>query len=327
MGWVMSVAIDTTSKMEIGWTKQVLDKGYVKLSNRMGSDEYIVECARMSTGGGFVSWAPYRKCKNEACGFMESLVVPCAFVMLCRNLACNHDWVNYPDGDLGMLRHMMREAHSSPYEFGELVVEVKGPLMVYREWQRHRTQTYSEASARYTKMCEDHYVPDPKRIQKQSKTNKQASGDGFLEEDAQIIVELIETEQDFVWDNYGKMLDRGVAREIARINTPVSRYSVMRAKANLLNWLRFLKLRLAPNAQWEIQEYARAVEEIVRATWPRIYALFEEYDLYATRFSRSELVALKAIVGAFEEKRDITVGALAGGSYDALYKKVMASRG
>lgn len=277
--------------MEKGWQQKVLDKGYVRYVDHMGSDEFIVECARMSTGGGFVSWEPYKKCSLCNCITFFGVPEPSCITF-------EHNWTRYPDGDFGMLRHMMREAHTSPYEFGELVVEIKAPIMVFREHQRHRTQSYSEASARYAPMTQDCYVPDVGRIKKQSKTNKQASGEAFLEEDAGIIVDMIETEQEGIDKHYRDMLDRGVAREIARINCPVARYSVMRAKANLLNWLRFLKLRLAPNAQWEIQEVARQIEVIVRAHWPRVYELFEEFDLYAVKFSRAEMKRLREILAA-----------------------------
>ncbi len=89
------------------------------------------------------------------------------------------------------------------------------------------------------------------------------------------------------------MLDAHVPKEVARINTPVSRYSKMRAKANLWNWLHFLKLRLAPNAQWEIRQYAEAVASIVKSLWPRTYALFEEHDLHGIRLSASECELLR----------------------------------
>jgi thymidylate synthase (FAD) len=300
--------------MEKGWQQKVLDKGYVRYVDHMGSDAFVVECARMSTGGGFVSWDPYQKCSKCALVHIEG--GPLALIG-----GCDHVWVKYPDGDFGMLRHMMRENHTSPYEFGELVVEIKGPLMVFREHHRHRTQSYSEASARYAPMTQDCYVPDLGRIKKQSKTNKQASGEAFLEEDAEIIVDMIETEQEEIDQHYRYMLDRGVAREIARINCPVARYSTMRAKANLLNWLKFLKLRLASNAQWEIQEYARQIEVIVRAHWPRVYELFEEFDLYSTRFSRGEMTLLRRL----KIQPDSFVGSENSAAVEALIKKVLGS--
>jgi thymidylate synthase (FAD) len=83
-----------------------------------------------------------------------------------------------------------------------------------------------------------------------------------------------------------------VAKEVARLNTPVSRYSRMMACANLHNWLGFLRLRMAPDAQWEIRQYANAVGEIVKSLWPRTYALFEEHTLYAKKLSRTEYRAL-----------------------------------
>jgi len=88
----------------------------------------------------------------------------------------------------------------------------------------------------------------------------------------------------------------GVAREIARINLPVSQYSRMRAKANLLNWLKFLGLRMAPNAQWEIRQYANEVAKIVQFLYPRTYALFEEYSLKGAHFGATELSLISRLL-------------------------------
>jgi thymidylate synthase (FAD) len=148
--------------------------------------------------------------------------------------------------------------------------------MVYREWHRHRTQGYSELSARYTQMPDLHYVPDAARVRAQSKKNKQDS-DGEI--DPAIVEEFlrrVEAEQRAIYETYEWALRNGIARETARINTPVSRYSRMRATANLRNWLGFLTLRTAPAAQWEIRQFANAVESLVRETFPRTWLLFNE---------------------------------------------------
>jgi thymidylate synthase ThyX len=103
-------------------------------------------------------------------------------------------------------------------------------------------------------------------------------------------------EQESLYKAYEAMLGAGVPKEVARINTPVSRYSVMRWKANLRNWLQMLKLRDHGAAQWECQQYAKAVGQIIAALWPRTYALWEEHTKYAVTLSRSEVNEMKDLL-------------------------------
>ena len=235
----------------------VLNHGYVKLIDKMGTDESVIDAARQSTNGSFVSWDPYE---------------------------------GHPRGDAGLLEYLYREQHATPFEMAELVLEVRAPIFVVREWHRHRTQSYNEASARYAPMEDLHYLPPPGRMQRQSRTHKQSSaGELLAPEAASFLRSEFESAQKRVFRDYQLALDYGLAREVARINTPVSRYTRFRAKANLRNWLGFLTLRLRPNAQDEIRVYAEAVAQIVAQLWPRSWALFEEYDRYGRRYSRTEI--------------------------------------
>ena len=243
--------------MDKGHSIPVLDHGYVKLIDYMGSDELIVESARMSTNKGFNSW----------------------------------------EADLPMLDFLYKNDHSTPFESGELLIEVQAPIVVFREWHRHRTFTYNEASARYTKMPDLHYIPAVDRIKKQSKKNKQmSSNDGFDESFCNEFIQEIKFEQDCIYQKYEDALKDGVVREIARINTPVSRYSKMRVKGNLRNWLHFLDLRMRENAQYEIRVYANAAAEIIKSIWPKTYALYEEYTLYASKLSRAQTKIMSNLV-------------------------------
>lgn len=236
---------------------KVLDHGYVKFVDSMGKDESIIEAARMSTGRGFEGW----------------------------------------DKDFSLLDFLWRNKHASPFEMCELAIEVQAPLMVFREWHRHRTQSFNEFSARYSEMPNLHYCPDKERFLPKISSNKQESSKVDVStwpngtEDA--LREEVLNEQEGVYKNYSAMLELGVPKEVARLNTPVSRYSKMRAKGNLRNWFNFLNLRMRPNAQKEIVQYANAVSLIVREIWPKAYMLFEEYDLYGASFSRTELTALR----------------------------------
>lgn len=236
--------------------KKVLDNGYVRVVDWMGKEESIIEAARMSTSGSFVSWEPYE---------------------------------DHPRGDKGLLGYLWREGHHTPFEMCELLVEVQTPLFVAREWMRHRTFSYNELSARYVQMPDLHYVPSKDRMVRQGKHNKQdSSADKLPEATADGIIWGIQNEQEIVYRNYEDALELGLSKEVARVNTPVSRYTRFRVKGNLRNWLHFLKLRMASNAQYEIRVYAECIATEVKRLWPHTWALFEEWDLYGQRISRSQ---------------------------------------
>jgi thymidylate synthase (FAD) len=219
----------------------VLDYGYVELVESWGGDERIIEAARMSTAKGFQGWGT-----SEA------------------------------PGDEKLLRYLYEHKHHTPFEMAGFAVEVQAPIFVFREWHRHRTQSYNELSARYTQLPDLFYVPSIERVMasKQSAMNKQGSAEGFTEKDAIRIRSRIDQAQQKARKTYEGLLADGVAREVARVVVPVSQYSRMRASANLRNWLQFLTLRMAENAQWEIRQYANAVAEVVRAQFPRTWSLF-----------------------------------------------------
>lgn len=272
--------------MEKGHEIKVLDHGYVRLVDYMGNDEAIIEAARMSTGRGFTGWDANKECARCGLRFPKTQTVigyQCA-----DSYGTDHDWKDIP-GDGKLLAFLYANKHMTPFECGgELIIEVQAPIMVFREWHRHRTQSYNEFSARYAQMPNLHYLPTPERVQKQSTTNKQGSAEAFDEIEARGVLNDLGGEQDEVYSTYDTLVKQGVAKEVARLNTPVSRYSKMRAKTDLRNWLAFLTLRMAPNAQWEIRQYANAVATIVKAIWPRTYALFEEHDLHGVHLSRKE---------------------------------------
>lgn len=237
---------------------KVLDHGYVRLIDSMGTDETIIEAARMSTGRGFEGW----------------------------------------EKDAKLLEFLYANRHMTPFEMCELHVEVKAPLFVFREWHRHRTWSYNEMSARYVQMPNEHYVPSEDRMRASAAggSNKQGSVAGLGDAIVKGAIIGFAEEQQTIYEQYEHHLVRGLAKEVARINTPVARYSVMRAKTDLRNVLAFLALRLPANAQWEIRQYAEALAEIVRSIWPRTYALFDEHTLGAVTLSRSEAAALRAVM-------------------------------
>lgn len=258
----------------------VLDRGYLKVKRTWGSDEEIIETARMSTDKGFLGWEPGScpSCNGEGLvvGGIDLDAPP-----LCRDCGGK----GKIPGDAKLLAYLYEHKHSTPFEFAGLTIECQAPIMVYREWHRHRTQSYSEMSARYVQMPNLHYVPSVRRIVDSAKKsgNRQASGAGALhvpnpifdtqEKIAEAIRLEIQDDQNRAYAYYEKWLSYGVAKEIARINTPVARYSRMRATGNLRNWLAFLTLRMDPHAQFEIRQYAWCVADAISKAFPRTWAL------------------------------------------------------
>lgn len=268
----------------------LLDHGHLKYIEHMGSDRRVVEAARNSTGKGFISWLPYFRCDscgqtviNETWKSDEPPPAPCQ----------NHKLVGFPRGDIGLLDFLFRKKHTTPFEFPTLTIEVQAPIMVFREWQRSRTASYNEFSARYAQMPDLHYLPLPERIQKQSAMAKQGSAESMDEDFAMTVIHQLEDQQHEVYRFYDAWVKEGLAKEVARLNTPASRYSKMWATTDVWNWLHFLNLRMRPNAQWEIRQYANALAELIKGLFPRTWDLFEEYDLYAVHLSRSEILALR----------------------------------
>ena len=257
----------------------VLDHGYLRVIEMWGSDQMIIESARMSTGKGFLGWdaGPCPSCAGH--GFIQKNDNDS---FKCHD--CNGKGQIL--GDAKLLRYLYEHKHSTPFEFAGLTIEVQAPIMVFREWHRHRTQSYSEMSARYVQMPNLHYLPSVQRIIDSAKksANKQASGEGALSipdeniADEQKVAErvrhLIRAEQQRIYTLYAQLLSFGVSKEIARLDTPVSRYSRMRATANLRNWLAFLTLRMDPTAQFEIRQYAWCVADVIDKEFPRTYKLF-----------------------------------------------------
>lgn len=225
---------------------RLLDHGYVKLIDAWGSDERIIEAARMSTSGGFVSWEPYEK---------------------------------HPNGDAGLLRYMYKNRHTTPFEMCGLSLEIQAPIMVFRQWHRHRTQSYNEHSARYAPLPNLDYMPTLDRLMREANTSKQsrAAGDAVLSEaDAAAWLRVLKLHQEASEALYQVGLAAGVPKELARLPLSVARYSRMWVSANLHNWLNFLRLRRHMHAQEEIRVYALAIENIVHAHFPRTWELFAE---------------------------------------------------
>ena len=258
---------------------KLLDHGYLKFIEHCGSDERIIESARMSTNKGFLGWGPRTK-KNykgqlhtEECASWALEDTPQ------YQGSCN---CNPTPGDEKLLKYLYENKHSTPFEMAGLIIEVQAPIFVFREWHRHRTQSYNELSARYTPLPDLNYIPTIERLMLNSKSNKQAgvvAGAAELDAgNASIFQHELRAQYEAAQKLYEWALQSGVPKELARVHLPVGRYSRMRASANLRNWLQFLTLRMAPNAQWEIRQYANAVGTYIQELYPRTWELFVEGD-------------------------------------------------
>lgn len=170
-----------------------------------------------------------------------------------------------PEKDRRLINYLMKHEHGTPFEHAVFKFHVKAPIFVAREWFRHRIASYNEISQRYVEVGDEFYVPD--RLRKPSKGNKQASefADFPYEEE---ILSKIEEAYRYVYTLYREMLDRGVARELARIVLPLGIYTQFYWTVNARSLMNFLRLREAPDAQWEIRQYAKVILKVFREKMP-----------------------------------------------------------
>jgi thymidylate synthase (FAD) len=236
---------------------KVLDKGFVRLVDYLGSDERIVQAARVSYGGGTKT---YRK-------------------------------------DKGLINYLLRNDHTSPFEQVNFTFHIKMPIFVARQWIRHRTARVNEISGRYSVMSDECYVPDGEHIALQSEDNKQGRDDAPVSPELQQqVIELLTEDQRISYENYQKLLDMGIARELSRINLPLSLYTQWYWQMDLHNLFHFLRLRLDAHAQYEIRVYAQQIFELIRTVCPIACEAFEEHRLKGVSFSGSEMDALKQML-------------------------------
>lgn len=179
----------------------------------------------------------------------------------------------------GLINFLMRERHGTPFEAPTLHFDVKLPLFVTREWHRHRIGwSYNEWSARYSKIEPEFYVPARDDVREQTGkpgayTFERIEDDTFADETRN----RIEAAQHSAYREYERMLDLGIAKEVARVVLPVGFYTRMKASCNLRSLMHFLSLRNAEQAQREIRAYAEIMEEMARAHFPVTIGRFVEH--------------------------------------------------
>ena len=241
----------------------LLNAGFVGLVDHMGDDSAIVQAARVSYGKG-------TKKISE---------------------------------DRGLIRYLVRHNHTTPLEMVELKFHGKMPIFVARQWIRHRTASVNEYSGRYSEMSEDMFVPELSTIKPQSTNNKQGRNGEYTEEMAGYIQGSIDSKNNYDQTIYKSLLDRDLAKEMARGVLSVNNYTEWYWKIDLHNLFHFLKLRMDAHAQIEIRVFAEAMYELIKPIVPIACEAFEDYifDLDAKNYqnykiSKQELTALKDII-------------------------------
>ncbi len=208
----------------------VLDHGFVRLCDSMGTDLSIIRAARVSYDA---------------------------------------DWRAGDDteGDRKLINYLWKNKHSTPFEAVTLTFEVKAPIFVFRQWHRHRTWSFNELSARYKELPEEFYVPELDQITTQSTDNKQMRTD-TQHPQSDMMRDLMKNQNHMAFFLYRELLEKGCPRELARTVLPVATYSHMFATVNLLNLMKFLTLRTHEHAQYEIRVYADAMLELAKTVAP-----------------------------------------------------------
>jgi thymidylate synthase (FAD) len=253
---------------DTNYTK-VLDLGFVGLIDVMGDDSSIVQAARTSYGKGTKS-------------VME---------------------------DRGLIRYLMKNHHTSVFEMVEFKFHIKLPIFVMRQHVRHRTANLNEYSGRYSVMTDEFYIPEPHRLQSQSVVNKQGSGGALGGAELEAVHDLIKHMSTESYKSYLTLINdpqsedywpiegrQGLSRELSRIILPQNNYTECYWKIDLKNLLHYIRLRADSHAQWEIQEFARALGKFVQAKCPIAFEAFEDYMEHAVSLSRMDQVLLQDVI-------------------------------
>ena len=235
----------------------ILDHGFIRVIDYMGTDQSIVQAARVSYGEGT------KKLRE----------------------------------DRGLIRYLLSHWHTTPFEMCEIKFHIKLPIFVARQWIRHRTANVNEYSARYSILDKEFYLPNKDQLSAQSTSNRQGRGDLITGEQADEVLKILKDDATRTYDNYEKMLNErfdgstidenkaGLARELARMNLTLNSYTQWYWKTDLLNLLNFLFLRADSHAQYEIRVYAETMLDTVKKWVPITHAAFLDYRVGAVHVS------------------------------------------
>jgi thymidylate synthase (FAD) len=206
--------------------------------------------------------------------------------------------VSYGEGtkqvneDRGLIRYLARHRHTTPFEMVEFKFHHVMPIFVARQWIRHRTANVNEYSARYSVVRDRFFKPTPENVRRQSTSNRQGGEEPMDTVTAQDFLNYLD-EVEKSYERYQDFLDKGVAREIARIALPASVYTEWYWKIDLHNLFHFLSLRMDPHAQQEIRDYGTAMFDLVRPIVPIAAEAFIDYNFEGAHLTRLEIESLR----------------------------------
>ena len=251
------MASNSAELERLRWHKfPILDDGFVCLVDAMGDDQAIVQAARVSYGEG----------------------------------------TQRVSDDRTLIRYLLRHQHTTPLEMAEVKLLVRVPMDTWRQWIRHRAVSVNEYSTRYSIAIDACQTTPADAWRKQAASNRQGS-EGYFDEQTGSELTAEETQlQQSARKAYQNRLDRGVAREQARKDLPLSTYTEAYWKIDLHNLLHFLYLRMDVHAQLEIRQYAHTIgREIIEPLFPTVWEAFVDYRLesmFLTRLDRETIVRL-----------------------------------
>jgi len=241
---------------QIGVKHDVLDKGYLIVVDYMGDEEKIANSARVSYGDGTTK-------KNN---------------------------------DAGLIKNLVRNHHETPLEQVLITFEMKLPMFVLGQVIRHRIMSPNVMSARYSVMPDEFYVPSPDRMCRQHETNKQMSGDDLDEVEKIFAHGALDIANKVSKHQYDELLKHGLVRELARGVLNQNQYTKMVCTFNMRSLMNFMQLRRAADAQWEIQQYANVLCDIVKGWMPNLWDAFEDYRLNSVTLSGKQIKAFHASI-------------------------------
>lgn len=182
------------------------------------------------------------------------------------------------DADEGLIGFLMRERHGTPFEHNSFRFHVRCPIFVAREWFRHRIGSFNEISGRYTRLETDSYVPVGEYCREQVGKPGNYTFTPLDEESAVQISAVIKNQNESAFRTYNYLLERGVAKEIARVVLPVATFTEFYWTVNARALMNFLSLRMDVTAQREIRDYAGAVEYSFKEKMPVTFDKWVEND-------------------------------------------------
>ncbi|MBX2810987.1 MAG: FAD-dependent thymidylate synthase [Myxococcales bacterium] len=260
---------ETVSEIDelVGTEFPVLDHGFIRIVDYMGSDGAIVQAARVSYGTG----------------------------------------TKTASTDRGLIRYLMRHQHTSPFEMCEIKLHIKLPIFIARQWIRHRTANVNEYSGRYSVLDNEFYIPEEQHISGQGTENKQGRESVSLSgTEAKRVKHQLQQHSEASYSLYEALLgtdapkgaeaSSSIARELARLTLPTNIYTQWYWKVDLHNLLHFLALRMDTHAQYEIRAYADVIGELVAKWVPHTWEAFQDYRVRGAHLSQQELKVLRDLL-------------------------------